>query len=70
MITYFIEFAKWVGSTTGLVVSYVRGLLFDNNDNPTDSSITETIVHKHDFDTNEVVEVNDEPTVTETSSSF
>ena len=67
MITYFIEFAKWVGSTTGLVVSYVRGLLFDNNDNPTDSSITKTIVHKQDFDTNEVVEVNDEPTVTETS---
>ena len=70
MITYFTEFARWVGSTTGLVVSYVRGLLFDNNDNPTDSSITKTIVHKQDFDTNEVVEVNDEPTVTETSSSF
>ena len=74
MITYFTEFARWVGSTTGLVVSYVRGLLhvFDDDDDPADSSITETTVHKQGFDTNEVVEANDEPivTVTETSSSF
>ena len=59
MITYFTEFARWVGSTTGLVVSYVRGLLFNNDDDPTDASITETTVHKQDFDT--IV------TVTETS---
>ena len=45
MITYFTEFARWVGSTTGLVVSYVRGLLFNKDDDPTDSSITETTVH-------------------------
>ena len=70
MITYFTEFARWVGSTTGLVVSYVRGLLFNNNDDPTDSSIIETTVHKQDFDTNEVVEANDEPIVTVTETSY
>ena len=57
MFAYFTELARWVGGTTGLVVSYVKGLLF--GDDPADSSITETPVHRQADETIEEVVDND-----------
>ena len=57
MFAYFTELARWVGGTTGLVVSYVKGLLF--GDDPADSSITETPVHRQADETIEEVVDNE-----------
>ena len=53
MSGYFTEFVRWVGDTTSLVVSYVRGLLIGNEESD-QSSIVETSSHKQVDEVNEV----------------
>ena len=65
MSGYFTEFVRWVGDTTSLVVSYVRGLLIGDEESD-QSSIVETSSHKQVDEVNEVNEV----TVSETTSSL